>query len=200
MKKVLYLHGFASAGSTGTATTMRNLLYGRDVMVQSPDIPVSPLEAQQMLADLVQTEQLDLIVATSMGAMYAEQLRGIPRILVNPSFHMARLLTFRGLGRREFRNKRQDGATDFKVDKPLINEFQQVEKSSFQGITPQEKQLVWGLFGTQDKLVNCQADFKKNYGTGQMRLFEGEHFLNDKVLSRVVLPLVEEILQLPSQK
>ena len=200
MKKVLYLHGFASAGSTGTATTMRNLLYGRDVMVQSPDIPVSPLQAQQMLSDLVQTEQLDIIVATSMGAMYAEQLRGIPRILVNPSFHMARLLTFRGLGRREFRNKRQDGATDFKVDKPLISEFQQVEKCSFQGITPQEKQLVWGLFGTQDKLVNCQADFKKNYGTGQMRLFEGEHFLNDKVLSRVVLPLVEQILQLPSQK
>ena len=196
MNKVLYLHGFASAGSTGTATTMRNLLYGRDVVVQSPDIPVSPLQAQQMLSALVQTEQPDIIVATSMGAMYAEQLRGIPRILVNPSFHMARLLTFRGMGRREFRNKRQDGATDFKVDKQLINEFQQVEKNSFKDITPQEKQLVWGLFGTQDKLVNCQADFKNNYGMGQMRLFEGEHFLNDKVLSRVVLPLVEEILQL----
>jgi hypothetical protein len=197
MKKAIYLHGFASAGSTGTATTMRNLLYGRDVMVLSPDIPVSPLEAQQMLSALVQTEQPDIIVATSMGAMYAEQLRGIPRILVNPSFHMARLLTFRGLGRREFRNKRQDGATDFKVDKQLISEFQQVEKTSFKGITPQEKELVWGLFGTQDKLVNCQADFKKNYGSEQMRLFEGEHFLNDKVLSRVVLPLVEQILQLP---
>ena len=200
MTKAIYLHGFASAGSTGTATTMRNLLYGRDVMVLSPDIPVSPLQAQQMLSDLVQTEQPDIIVATSMGAMYAEQLRGVPRILVNPSFHMARLLTFRGLGRREFRNKRQDGATDFKVDKQLISEFQQVEKTSFKGITPQEKGLVWGLFGTQDKLVNCQADFKKNYGAGQMRLFEGEHFLNDKVLSRVVLPLVEQILQLPPQK
>ena len=80
------------------------------------------------------------------------------------------------------------------------NDFQQVEKTSFKGITPQEKELVWGLFGTQDKLVNCQADFKKNYGAGQMRLFEGEHFLNDKVLSRVVLPLVEQILQLPPQK
>ncbi|MBR1902076.1 MAG: hypothetical protein IJ826_03775 [Bacteroidaceae bacterium] len=200
MKKAIYLHGFASAGSTGTATTMRNLLYGRDVMVLSPDIPVSPLQAQQMLSALVQTERPDIIVATSMGAMYAEQLRGVPRILVNPSFHMARLLTFRGLGRREFRNKRQDGATDFKVDKQLISEFQQVEKTSFKGITPQEKELVWGLFGTQDKLVNCQADFKKNYGAGQMRLFEGEHFLNDKVLSRVVLPLVEQILQLPPQK
>lgn len=200
MMKVIYLHGFASAGSTGTATTMRNLLYGRDVSVVSPDIPVSPLEAQQMLSSFVETEKPDLIVATSMGAMYAEQLRGIPRILVNPSFHMARLLTFRGMGRREFRNKRQDGARDFKVDKELIQQFLQVEKCLFQGITPQEKSLVWGLFGIQDKLVNCQSDFKKNYGAAQMRLFEGEHFLNDKVLSRVVLPLVEQILQLPIQK
>ena len=200
MNKVLYLHGFASAGSTGTATVMRNLLYGRDVSVVSPDIPVSPLEAQKMLFSLIQTEQPDLIVATSMGAMYAEQLRGVPRILVNPSFHMARLLTFRGMGRREFRNKRQDGARDFKVDKELIQQFQQVEKCSFQGITPQDKKLVWGLFGTQDKLVNCQPDFKKHYGTEQMSLFEGEHFLNDKVLSHVVLPLIEQILQLPAQK
>ena len=200
MNKVLYLHGFASAGSTGTATVMRNLLYGRDVSVVSPDIPVSPLEAQKMLSSLIQTEQPDLIVATSMGAMYAEQLRGVPRILVNPSFHMARLLTFRGMGRREFRNKRQDGARDFKVDKELIQQFQQVEKCSFQGITPQDKKLVWGLFGTQDKLVNCQSDFKKHYGTEQMSLFEGEHFLNDKVLSHVVLPLIEQILQLPAQK
>jgi predicted esterase YcpF (UPF0227 family) len=200
MKKAIYLHGFASAGSTGTATTMRNLLYGRDVMVLSPDIPVSPLQAQQMLSDFVQTEQPDIIVATSMGAMYAEQLKGFPRILVNPSFHMARLLTFRGLGRREFRNKRQDGAMDFKVDKQLISEFQQVEKNSFQAITPQEKKLVWGLFGTQDKLVNCQADFKKNYGPEQMKLFEGEHFLNDKVLSHVVLPLIEQVLLLSNQK
>lgn len=199
MKKVIYMHGFASAGSTGTATTMRNLLYGRDVSVVSPDIPVMPLEAQQMLSSFVLAEQPDLIVGTSMGAMYAEQLRGIPRILVNPSFHMARLLTFRGMGRREFRNKRQDGARDFKVDKELIQQFQQVEKCSFQGITPEEKKLVWGLFGTQDKLVNCQPDFKKNYGTEQMRFFEGEHFLNDKILSRVVLPLVEQILQLPPQ-
>lgn len=200
MNKVLYLHGFASAGSTGTATVMRNLLYGRDVSVVSPDIPVSPLEAQKMLSSLIQTEQPDLIVATSMGAMYAEQLRGVPRILVNPSFHMARLLTFRGMGRREFRNKRQDGARDFKVDKELIQQFQQVEKCSFQGITPQDKKLVWGLFGTQDKLVNCQPDFKRHYGTEQMSLFEGEHFLNDKVLSHVVLPLMEQILQLPAQK
>ena len=192
--KVLYIHGFASAGSTGSATQMRNHFYPKGVQVLSPDVPVEPLCAIAFLHDYVQEHKPDLIVATSMGAMYAEQLRGIRRILVNPSFHMARLLTFRGMGRQEFRNKREDGAKEFKVDKQMIAEFKEVEKQSFQGITAEEKQLVWGLFGTRDKNVNCQPDFRKHYGTAQMSLFEGEHYLNGVVLGKVIIPLAETIL------
>ena len=173
---------------------MRNHLYPKGVQVLSPDVPVDPNEAIAFLKTFVENERPDLVVATSMGALYAEQLKGYRRILVNPSFHMARLLTFRGLGKREFRNKRQDGATDFKVDKAMIQAFQQVEKESFKGIDANEKALVWGLFGTADKLVNCQGDFLKHYGKEQMQLFEGEHFLNDRVLSKVVMPLVERLV------
>ena len=194
--KVLYIHGFASAGSTGSATQMRNHFYPKGVQVLSPDVPVEPLRAIAFLHDYVQEHKPDLIVATSMGAMYAEQLHGIRRILVNPSFHMARLLTFRGMGRQEFRNKREDGAKDFKVDKQMIAEFKEVEKQSFQGITPEERQQVWGLFGTRDKNVNCQPDFRKHYGTTRMSLFEGEHYLNGEVLGKVIIPLAETILSL----
>ncbi|MBO5675676.1 MAG: hypothetical protein J6S07_05050 [Bacteroidaceae bacterium] len=194
--KVLYIHGFASAGSTGSATQLRNHFYPKGVQVLSPDVPVEPLRAIAFLRDYVVEHQPDLVVATSMGAMYAEQLRGIRRILVNPSFHMAKLLTFRGMGRQEFRNKREDGAKDFKVDKQMIAEFKEVEKQSFLGITSEEKQLVWGLFGIRDKNVNCQPDFRKHYGTAQMSLFEGEHYLNGEVLSKVIIPLAETILGL----
>lgn len=192
--KVLYIHGFASAGSTGSATQLRNHFYPKGVQVLSPDVPVEPLRAIAFLRNYVMEHQPDLVVATSMGAMYAEQLRGIRRILVNPSFHMAKLLTFRGMGRQEFRNKREDGAKDFKVDKQMIAEFKEVEKQSFDGITSEDKQMVWGLFGTKDKNVNCQPDFRKHYGTAQMSLFEGEHYLNGEVLSKVIIPLAETIL------
>ena len=192
--KVLYIHGFASAGSTGSATQLRNHFYPKGVQVLSPDVPVEPLRAIAFLRDYVVEHQPDLVVATSMGAMYAEQLRGIKRILVNPSFHMAKLLTFRGMGRQEFRNKREDGAKDFKVDKQMIAEFKEVEKQSFDGITSEDKQMVWGLFGTKDKNVNCQPDFRKHYGTAQMSLFDGEHYLNGEVLSKVIIPLTETIL------
>jgi hypothetical protein len=143
---------------------------------------------------MVEEERPDLIVATSMGALYAEQLYGTPRLLVNPSFHMARLLMLRGMGRQEFRNKRADGARDFKVDRPLIAEFQQVEKQSFGHIDAAEKGRVYGLFGLQDKKVNCQPDFKKHYGKDNLILFQGEHYLNGQVLGTVVMPLVEKLL------
>ncbi len=194
--KVLYIHGYASAGSSGTATHLRNTLYEHGIPVIAPDVPVSPAQALPFLQKLVADEQPDLIVATSMGALYAELLHGIPRILVNPSFCMARLLTFRGLGKRQaFRNKRQDGAKDFMVDKQMIAEFKELEKGLFKAAKT-EKDLVWGLFGTQDKNVNCQPDFKKHYGTDHFQLFEGEHFLNDAILKRVVMPLVRKILHI----
>lgn len=196
MKKIIYFHGFSSAGSTGTATNLRNYLYGKDVRVLSPDIPTSPKEAVEFLNDYVTSEQPDLIIGTSMGGFYAELQHGYKRILVNPSFHMAKLLTFRGMGNVEFQNKREDGATSFKVDKQMIQEFKEVEKLSFQNITLEDKDNVYGLFGKNDKTVNTQTDFTKHYGKEHFTIFDGEHRLNDKIVKHDVMPLIYKILDL----
>lgn len=196
MKTIIYLHGFAGSGASGTATSMRNALYEQGIQVLAPDIPVLPLDALAFLRQYVAEHQPHLIVATSMGAMYAEQLRGYKRILVNPSFQMARLLTFMGMGRKPFRNQRADGAKDFKVDKDMIAQFKEVERHCFEGITPQDKELVYGLFGSHDKRVNCQPLFLKHYLKAHFTIFEGDHYLNDTVLKHNVLPLVKELLEL----
>ena len=196
MKTILYLHGFAGSGASGTATYLRNALYPHDIQVLSPDIPVLPADAMSFLHQQVQDVHPDLIVATSMGAMYAEQLRGNLRILVNPSFCMARLLIFGGMGRKPFRNPRADGAKDFKVDKEMIAQFKEVEKHTFEGITPEDRQYVYGLFGEHDKRVNCQPQFLKNYGREHFQLFDGEHYLNDSIVKKVVLPLVLKLLDI----
>lgn len=196
MRRLFYIHGFASAGSSGTATHLRNMLYEHGVEVISPDVPVMPTEALSLLKQMVAELQPELIIGTSMGGLYTEQMYGTPRIMVNPSFHMARHLTFQGMGRREFLNKRQDGAREFKVDRDMIAQFREVEKTSFSGVNAEEKTLVWGFFGKNDKFVNCQPEFKKAYGTDHFRIFDGEHRLNDVVLKRDIFPLVKQILKL----
>ncbi len=196
MTNILYLHGFGGSGASGTAKGLRNALYTMDVRVSSPDIPVMPTEAMAFLRQQVAEQQPDIILATSMGAMYAEQLRGQLRILVNPSFCMARLLTFGGMGRKPFRNPRQDGAKDFKVDKAMIDQFRSVEKHSFEGITETDRELVYGLFGLHDKRVNCQQDFLRHYGSDHFATFDGDHYLNDTILHHTVLPLIRQLLRL----
>lgn len=198
MSKILYAHGFASSGASGTVMTLRQILYAIDptISVIAPDLPVMPNDAIALLHNIIEEEQPDLLLGTSMGAFYLEQMHGVKRILVNPSFSMARLLTFGGMGRQEFRNKREDGARDFKVDKEMIAQFKALEKNAFKDITPAEKELVWGFFGDKDKKVNHQKDFLKHYGKDHFTVFDGEHFLNDKILSRVILPTIKEVLGL----
>ena len=199
MKKIIYFHGFSSAGSTGTAVTLRGYLFeSYGVHVLAPDIPVMPAEALAFLKEYVQNEAPDLIIGTSMGAMYAEIIHGIPRICVNPSFHMAKLLTFKHLNKNvDFQNPRQDGATSFKVDKQMVAEFKDIETNlSLKNITPEEKKLVWGIFGKNDRTVNCQAEFTKAYGRDHFKIVDGEHSLTQNVLKRDVLPIILDILGL----
>lgn len=199
MKKILYIHGFSSAGSTGTATNLRNHLFADyGVTVVSPDVPTSPAQALTYLQKVIADEQPDLIIGTSMGAMYTELMKGYKRICVNPSFHMAKMLTFKHLGKNvDFLNKRQDGAKSFKVDKQMVAEFKEIEtKLSLKNITPEEKQLVWGIFGKDDPMVNCREEFAKAYGKEHFRIIEGEHSLTDTMVKRDLLPLIKELLEL----
>lgn len=197
--KILYIHGFSSAGSTGTATNLRNHLYqDYGVTVVSPDVPVYPKEALPYLQSVIAEEQPDLIIGTSMGAMYTELMKGYKRICVNPSFHMAKMLTFKHLNKNvAFLNVRKDGATQFKVDKEMVAQFKEIEtKLSLKGITPEEKELVWGIFGKDDPMVNCRDDFKKAYGDSNMRIIEGEHSLTDQMVKRDLQPLIKQLLEL----
>lgn len=89
-KKLMYVHGFASSGSSGTVMALRRYLTGWRVV--APDLPIDPFEAMELLRATIEEEQPDIVVGTSMGGMFTQQLWGVPRIIVNPSFEMSRSL------------------------------------------------------------------------------------------------------------
>ena len=72
MKKILYLHGFASSGASGTVGLLRHELWEKAppdhrVTIVAPDIPLDPLVALPMLEELAYAEVPDLIIGTSMS-------------------------------------------------------------------------------------------------------------------------------------
>ena len=188
--KLLYVHGFASSGSSGTVMTLRRHLDTWRVI--APDLPVDPFEALELLRRTVAEEQPDVVIGTSMGGMYVQQLWGVPRIIVNPSFEMSRSLLFGKMGRNKYMSKRKDGATEFRIDKAIVERFKQMEKTQFDGVDENEKELLIALFGDKDPIVNFYSLVAKLYGEERCVRFNGEHRLNDDVVKKVVIPLVQK--------
>lgn len=190
--KIIYFHGFASSGATGTAELLRKML--PEVEVLSPDIPVDPVEALPFLQQLCQQEQPDLIIGTSMGAMYAQQMHGFKKVLVNPAFNMSTMSKVLKTGEHKFLNGRKDGQKTFKITKDIIQHHNQMERQQFKGITDFDRENTYGLFGIHDTMVNTYDLFKKHYTNAQR--FDGEHHLNDKALRQAVVPLIKQILNI----
>ena len=191
--KLLYVHGFASSGSSGTVMTLRRHLSSWRVI--APDLPIDPFEALELLRGIVEQEKPDVVVGTSMGGMYAQQLWGIPRIIVNPSFEMSRSLLFGKMGRNKYMSKRQDGATEFRIDKAVVERFKQMEKTQFDGVNDHEKALVTALFGDKDSVVNFYPLVSELYGKERCIHFNGEHRLNDEIVKKVVIPIINEYVK-----
>ena len=187
--KLIYFHGFDSSGASGTVELLRNMM-PEDTVI-APDIPVDPVEALPFLQKLCQDEQPDIIVGTSMGGMYAQQMRGFLRICVNPAFNMSTNSKVLKTGTFKFHNGRKDNQKEFRITKEIIQHFNQMERQQFKGITPEEQELCYGLFGINDPVVHTYDLFKKHYPHAQR--FEGEHQLNEKVVRKTLLPLIKEL-------
>ena len=189
-KTVLYVHGFASSGQSGTVTRLRTVM--PQARVIAPDLPVNPHEAIALLHTLCEQENPDLIIGTSMGGMYTEQLRGFDRICVNPALEIAETMKAHGMtGTQQFQNPRLDGVQEFYVDKALVKEYREVSEQRFQGLTPEDELRVYGLFGDKDDLVDTLGMFSEHYS--QYTKFHGEHRMDDKSYMHSVVPVIRWI-------
>ena len=188
--KIVYFHGFASSGATGTVDLLRRMLPDDEII--APDIPMDPVEALPFLKEFCASRNPDLIIGTSMGGMYAQQMRGYRKICVNPAFNMSRMSKVLKTGEHKFLNGRKDSQKTFRITKDIIQHFNNMERQQFKGITPFDLENTYGLFGIHDTSCNTYDLFRKYYRNAQR--FDGEHQLNEKVLKSAVLPLVKTIL------
>ena len=85
MKKVLFIHGFASSGKSAKAKDLQQIL---NCDVIAPDLSHQPLKDIQTLEQILSSEPIEMIVGSSLGGFYALilALRHKKKILlINPS-------------------------------------------------------------------------------------------------------------------
>jgi len=190
MKTIVFLHGFGSSGSTMTADYLRMKL--PEIEVISPDIPLDPKLALRELNKLCHDVNPDVIIGTSMGAMYAQQMHGFRKILVNPAFHVSQIMR-QNMGVNQFTNPRMDGETEFNITEWLCDDYEIMEKTQFYGITAYDKAHTYAFFGTEDTLVNGYEEYLKYYGNATQ--YPGGHSLLQKWVKAYVLPCAIQLLE-----
>lgn len=189
-KKVMYVHGFGSSAQTGTVSRLRTVMCNATVIAE--DMPLHPQEAIELLHRMCEEEHPDLIIGTSMGGMYTEQLYGYDRIVINPAFRIADTMAQHGLtGAQTFFNPRKDGVQKFFVDNNMVKEYWRVSEQCFSHVTDEERQRVWGLFGDCDTTVDTWDLFRQHYPTAIH--FHGEHRMDDKSYMHGVMPIIRWI-------
>lgn len=124
----------------------------------------------------------------SLGGFWAQKLRGYRKILVNPDFHISRLLrTMKG--EREYLPRR-DGALTFTVTEALCDEYARLETVEFDGLTTEEVALTTGMFADRDEMVNCKDEFETFY-PGRSRSYPGTHLPNYPEIKKYILPVID---------
>lgn len=164
MKKILFLHGFTSSGDCEIAQTLKAELNGV-AEITAPDLPLHPYEAVDMLQDLCCRERFDLIVGSSCGSFYGQQLvrlTGVPALLVSPFLRMTEFLEPR-IGWHEYKSPRVDGRQRFEITPVLIEEFAEMQKHQFDCYDEFNRNRVWGMFGSQDTLAHFRNLFLEYY-------------------------------------
>ena len=196
-KTIMYVHGFGSSAQSGTVAMLRTLL--PEATVVAEDLPLHPDEAMALLRQMQTETKPQLIIGSSMGGMYAEQLKGVHRILVNPAFEMGGTMGKHGMiGKQTFQNPRKDGIQEFIVTKSLVKEYEECTTHCFEGIDDDERKLVYGLFGDEDPLVHTYPLFLDHYPNALH--FHGEHRLTDKIALHYLAPVIRWIDDMQEQR
>ena len=163
------------------------------------DIPLNPAEALPFLKDYCEECKPDVIIGTSMGAMYAMQMHQYNRICVNPALRMSELTDILKPGTFKYFQPTQSGETHFTITENTILQFREMEAHMFDGVNSSNRLFCWGFFGDEDTTVNCREEFEK-YFAPNIKTFHGGHRMNNKILDEEIQPFVENLLEFQMSK
>ena len=145
----LYVHGMGSGAKSGTKSSLGHYLTGYEWL--SPELPVEPEAAMAILEDYVKVFSPTLIAGTSLGGLYLLYLDApeATKVAINPTYNIETTLRRIGYGKHPFHCEREDGATEYTIDEPLVKRYMAVRDSR----VPVTSRRMVALFSSDDELV-----------------------------------------------
>jgi len=173
MINILYIHGYGGTGNSRTAKALQSSL-PENYTVFEPCFPLDINEALELAQETIRTKKIDRVVASSLGAFTAMQLRGIPKILINPCLYPSKELPKR-----------------IELPETVLSNFKTVEKHTFENIDDTEKAHTFGVFSTHDELFSYKDEFSEHYPN--IQTIEDTHRISVENVEKVIAPMIEKM-------
>lgn len=143
---ILYVHGLGSSGNSETAVKLENIFVQHKVF--HPDIPLDPNEAILFIKDFVLTNNINVIIGTSLGSFYSKFVDGPFKILINPALP-GDIMQFIP-GKYKYYSKREDSIDTYFLDKNYYDKLNNLEAKF--NYNNSEQSFI--ILGTNDSVCN----------------------------------------------
>lgn len=147
MAYALYIHGMGSGAKSGTTSSLGHYLSRYEWLC--PELPLDPLQAIAILHDYEQVFQPDLIVGTSVGGLFTLFLDAPTKVTVNATYNIDTTLRRLGYGKHKYHCEREDGATEYTIDEPLVQAYKRFRDTS----APISSPRMIAFFSSDDELI-----------------------------------------------
>lgn len=212
MKKfnILYIHGMGGGLDSRIPGVLKDDLpcclpegIEAEVIVRTYDI--DPEIAFPQITSWYDEIMPDLVIGESLGSLHAIRLKGVPHILVSPAIGAARWMAtvafipgIPALMRcifKPYSPERQ--SLDF--THRILSHYRGIRKQVLdQSPMRGGKDYFFAFFGTVDHYrrsgVVSIRKWRKYFGEGSYKVYEGTHFMEDEYLHTMLIPKILEVL------
>lgn len=182
MINILYIHGYGSdANSTTGKETRKNLSKDFKVFTHSFSNDYEQFEAMsdniREARKLIKINNIDLIVASSMGAFIAMGCVNIPKILINPCMLPSEQLKLRIAP---------------SIIETELEKYREYESSLL--ASDEECKNTYGLFSTNDELFSYKSLFESRYSADNIYIMNDQHRISSKSIKNELIPLIKKVV------
>lgn len=177
MINILYIHGYNSNKNSRTLTCLKKLLDDKTYNVigytydyDYPDKVLSDIKNQ------IISNNINIVIGSSLGGFITLKLRNIFKIVINPCCFPSYELPKLG------------------VPKNIADEYKRLEKSLWNNIDNEEREITFGIFGDHDELFSYKKIYESKYNN-VIDINDG-HRISENNIKNVLVPLIKDITDL----
>jgi len=165
---ILYVHGFSSSGNAMKAKLLREY-YGKNEIIISPDLPVEPEKAFELLENILNSsgDDKNIVIGSSLGGFYTLALHrkyNVPVVIINPALYpWIQLKIYLG------ENENQSTGKKFLWKKEYLKQLKKIEDNP---VRNSDLKNVFLLVATDDELIDYNETISILGNTGSLIIWD----------------------------